>query len=173
MKNTAAESVIEFQIPAVRHEEKVVDRATSVLGFKPLLPSVVIGRLVSFEDGQPRVDFPGNRHSGGIAAHTGVPLSPAKIGHEVILAFADGDPEQPVILSLLLDTEANRVQPSPLDIQVDGVRLLVTAQREIVLRCGEASITLTSAGKVLIKGTYVLSRSAGYNKIKGAAVGIN
>ena len=64
--------------------------------------------------------------------------------------------------------------PEPLvTAQVDDQRVVLTAEREIVLRCGEASITLTRAGKVLIKGTYVLSRSSGYNKIKGAAVDIN
>ena len=41
------------------------------------------------------------------------------------------------------------------------------------MRCGEASITLTRAGKVLIRGAYVLSRSSGANRIKGAAVEIN
>jgi hypothetical protein len=49
----------------------------------------------------------------------------------------------------------------------------VSAEREIVLRCGDASITLTRAGKVIIKGRYVVSRSTGYNKIKGATVDIN
>ncbi len=58
-------------------------------------------------------------------------------------------------------------------IDADGERVLVTAEREIVLRCGEASLTLTRAGKVLIKGKYIVSRSSGYNKIKGAAVDIN
>jgi uncharacterized protein (DUF2345 family) len=58
-------------------------------------------------------------------------------------------------------------------VQADDERVVVTAEREIVLRCGDASITLTRAGKVLIKGTYVLSRARGYNKIKGAAVDIN
>jgi hypothetical protein len=57
--------------------------------------------------------------------------------------------------------------------EVDDQRIVLTAEREIVLRCGEASVTLTRAGKVVIKGTYVLSRSSGYNKIKGAAVDIN
>ena len=47
------------------------------------------------------------------------------------------------------------------------------AEREIVLRCGDSSITLTRAGKVIIKGKYILNRSSGYNKIKGAAVEIN
>jgi hypothetical protein len=42
-----------------------------------------------------------------------------------------------------------------------------------VLRCGKASITLTSAGKVLIRGTYVLSRSSGVNKIKGGSIQLN
>jgi hypothetical protein len=50
---------------------------------------------------------------------------------------------------------------------------VLSAEREIVLRCGAASITLTRAGKILINGSYILSRSTGYNKIKGAAVGIN
>jgi len=57
--------------------------------------------------------------------------------------------------------------------QVDDQRVELTAEREIVLRCGDASITLTRAGKVIIKGAYILSRSSGYNKIKGAAVDIN
>jgi uncharacterized protein (DUF2345 family) len=61
----------------------------------------------------------------------------------------------------------------PVSIRADDERFVVSAEREIVLQCGDASITLTRAGKVLIKGTYVLSRSSGYNKIKGAAVDIN
>ena len=56
---------------------------------------------------------------------------------------------------------------------IDGEQLTVTADREIVLRCGEASITLTRAGKVIIRGAYVVSRSSGANRIKGACVQIN
>jgi hypothetical protein len=50
---------------------------------------------------------------------------------------------------------------------------VLSAEREIVLHCGDASITLTRAGKVIIKGRYLISRSSGYNKVKGAAVEIN
>jgi hypothetical protein len=50
---------------------------------------------------------------------------------------------------------------------------VIEAEREIILKCGEASITLTRAGKVIIRGNYILSRSTGYNKIKGAAIDIN
>ena len=49
----------------------------------------------------------------------------------------------------------------------------LTAQREIVLRCGKASITLTRAGKVLIRGEYIFSRSTGVNKLKGGSIQLN
>jgi hypothetical protein len=61
----------------------------------------------------------------------------------------------------------------PVKLDVDGKRLVLTAEREIILRCGDASITLTRAGKILIRGRYLTSESKGYNKIKGAVVDIN
>lgn len=51
--------------------------------------------------------------------------------------------------------------------------MIVSAKEQLVLRCGKASITLTKAGKVLIKGSYVLSRSSGVNRIKGGSVQLN
>ena len=56
---------------------------------------------------------------------------------------------------------------------VDRKRILFDAEEEIVLRCGEASITLTRSGKIIIKGSYLLSRSSGANRIKGGSVQIN
>jgi len=53
--------------------------------------------------------------------------------------------------------------PRP-DALLDGQRLELTAERDIVLRCGAASITLTREGKILIEGTYLLSRSRGVNR---------
>jgi hypothetical protein len=49
----------------------------------------------------------------------------------------------------------------------------VQAAEELVLRCGDASITLTRAGKIILRGTYLLSRSSGVNRIKGGSVQIN
>ena len=51
--------------------------------------------------------------------------------------------------------------------------MLITAKDRLVLRCGKASITLTRAGKVLIEGAYVLSRSTGVNRVKGGTVQLN
>ena len=58
-------------------------------------------------------------------------------------------------------------------VRIDGERLVLQAEREIELRCGDASLVLTRAGKVILRGNYVVSRSRGVNKIKGAWVDIN
>ena len=60
-----------------------------------------------------------------------------------------------------------------IEAKVDGRRVEFTAEQEIVFRCGKASIILTRAGKVLIEGEYVLTRSSGVNRIKGGSVQIN
>jgi hypothetical protein len=69
--------------------------------------------------------------------------------------------------------EAEVPAPAQVEVDADGERLLVSARTQMVLRCGKASITLTRAGKVLIQGSYVLSRSTGVNRLRGGAVQIN
>ena len=51
--------------------------------------------------------------------------------------------------------------------------LQLCADKRISLTCGEASITLTAEGAILIRGAKVVSRSKGLNRIKGASVLIN
>lgn len=113
-----------------------------------------------------------------VASRSTVVLRHAQVGRQVLVVYADGDARAPVIVGVIEphplqpQSDAAPVQPGA-TLQVDGERRVIEAEREIVLRCGDASITLTRAGKVLIQGRYVSSRSAGYNKIKGAAVEIN
>jgi hypothetical protein len=49
----------------------------------------------------------------------------------------------------------------------------IRASRELLLRCGEATINMKSTGKITIRGKYVLSLSSGVNAVKGAVVEIN
>jgi len=58
-------------------------------------------------------------------------------------------------------------------LRVDGKRISIEGKEEIVLSCGESSITLTKAGKILIRGKYLLSRSSGVNRILGGSVQVN
>ena len=139
-------------------------------------PGVLIGKLVAWDDaGNPLVDYPSNPSECFLPARTTVPLNQAHLGREVALMLVNGDSHQPLIIGLLQSSQATppgETRPT-LTAEIDGERLVLTAKQEIVLQCGQASLTLTKAGKVLIRGTYLLSRSSGVNRIKGGSVQIN
>jgi uncharacterized protein DUF6484 len=141
------------------------------------ISGVIVGELVGMADGgrTPLVVYPGQPGSAAIAARSVVDLRGAHIGKPVVLVFQGGDPEVPIVLGVVRAAEAWPLdqKPGQVEVEADGERLTVTAKEELVLRCGEASITLTKAGKVLIHGRYVSSRSSGVNRIKGGSVHIN
>ena len=65
---------------------------------------------------------------------------------------------------------------APLTVKVDAdqeKKLFLEGKDEVVLKCGEASITLTRQGKVILRGKYILSRSSGVNRILGGSVQVN
>lgn len=142
----------------------------------PPLPAprgATVGRLVGIDpQGVPLVDVPGVQPALPRHARATVALDADAVGRAVVLLFEEDDPERPIIVGVVR-------LPSPAagagrtEVVLDGERLVFNAEREIVLRCGAASITLTRAGKVLIRGEYVLSRSAGVNRIQGGSVQIN
>jgi len=140
------------------------------------LPSAVRGVLAGFdENGEPLVDFLRNPGGRPVPASAAVRLLPDDAGRDAVLVFEDGDPNRPIILGVVRPqgSEPQAKQRSPVEVTADGERVTVTAAEQIVLRCGHASITLTRAGKVLIRGAYLLSRSSGVNRIKGGSVQIN
>jgi hypothetical protein len=138
----------------------------------PKIVGVLIGHLVDLgESAEPLVDFPGNPSTKPLAAHSILALGKGTVGREVVLMFEEGDPQRPVVMGLVEDSGAKRRQP--VELLLDKKRFVFTADHEIVLRCGKASITLTRAGKVLIRGAYILNRSSGVNRIKGGSVQIN
>jgi len=138
---------------------------------KVRLPSVLLGRIVMMgKSGQTLVDFPGNTSGQLVLARSLVPIKPTDAGREVALTFEDGDTLKPIIAGLL---QASQPTPVPRELRLDDESLRLSAKKEVVIQCGKASITLTSAGKVLIQGEYVLSRSTGVNKIRGGSIQLN
>jgi len=134
---------------------------------------VIIGLLTGFgESGMPLVNFPENKRSQAVMARSTVCLSVSKVGSEVVLAFEHGDLSKPIILGCI-QPQALVEPEQTVEAKLDGKQLTFSAEREIVLRCGKSSLTLTRAGKVLIRGAYLLSRSSGVNRIKGGSVQIN
>jgi hypothetical protein len=135
------------------------------------------GRLHGFDlEDRPLVSGLAQLPGEVVAARTTVALRRQMIGEGVVVLFEQENLYLPIIVGVLQPCAPQAEiaeKPQQLSIQADDERFVVAAEREIVLRCGDASITLTRAGKVIIKGNYILSRSAGYNKIKGAAIDIN
>jgi len=132
------------------------------------------------------VDFPGS--GGPVPARSIVPLDKAaaeraaKEKQGAVLQFENGDPRLPVLMGLLqpavqtplLDALLSApATGAPLEAKVDGRRVVIEGQQEIVLRCGQASITLQKNGKVVVRGTYLETRATGTNRIKGGSVQIN
>ena len=159
-------------------EPAASDRITS----SPLA-GMIIGTFVRPDSsGRPLVDFPGNPEPLPTLARSTVETRDDQIGRSVALMFEQGDARRPLLLAFLDDSASvistpdpggpEKQEPAPED-EPDPERLVLTADREIVLRCGKASITLTKAGKILIRGAYLSSRSSGVNRIKGGSVQIN
>lgn len=152
---------------------------TKAASATPGLPGHVaaIATLHSFDvDETPVVTGLAHRPGELVRAHSTVELRSAHIGLEVLVIRAGAQAEQVAIIGILQKPGAARDTALPgarPEVRADGERYVITAEREIVLQCGDSSITLTRAGKVLIKGNYLVSCSTGYNRIKGAAVDIN
>lgn len=135
---------------------------------------VVIGVLLGLDrEFVPLVAFPDSPSPLGVPARATVTLTEEDIGREVALLFERGDLHKPLIIGRIHAPKSLQQHNPPLETTVDGDSLVFNAQKDIVLSCGMASITLTKAGKVLIRGTYLLSRSSGANRIKGGSVQIN
>lgn len=147
-----------------------------------------VGWVVGFEPTRGLlVDFEGNPH-GPLPALSTVPLEAQAVRQAVasrqraVLLFEEGDPRRPLLVGLV-----HPVSPTPLldallepaaestahTATVDGQRVVIEGKDEVVLVCGEASITLRRNGRVLIKGVQLETSASGRNRIRGGSVEIN
>lgn len=147
------------------------------------------------EPGLLLVDFAGNA-GGPIAARSIVSLDAPALKDAVatrrpaVLLFEDHDLQRPILIGMvapepgvaLLDSllRAPAAAPAParspdtkLEAKIDGKRVVIEGEHEVVLRCGDASITLRRDGKVVLRGAYVETTAKGLNRIRGGSVKIN
>lgn len=128
-------------------------------GFPGLVPGLCTARLALTGDGGLGVMLDGQ----AVPARFCVAVSEADAGAEAVVARLEAGP---VVLGVLRPARAAQVE-------IDGERLTLEAAREIVLRCGKASLTLSADGSVTVSGTRILSRAAGANRLQGASVHLN
>lgn len=133
------------------------------------LPGVSIGHLAGVDaEGQPLVRWEdGQEARPAQVAWTSEPPQWARCeGLRVILAFENGNPDQPIVLGLLDAPPKSVTQRKPKTLRVES-------EKELVIECGKAKIALRSDGRIEIRGGHLVSRSSGPNKIKGSSVHIN
>ena len=142
-----------------------------------LAPPVVIGRLLALADERstPYVGFVGQLTAAAVPARSVIDLFPPHIGQDVLLAFEAQDLSRPIVLGVLLEM-ANGPTASPatpVELRADGRRLTVSAQDELVLRCGRSSIILTADGRIELRADVIVSQAAEVNRIRGGSVQLN
>ncbi len=146
---------------------------------------IQLGRLLDWDDEGPWVDYPGNPR-GRMRARVASPsiepvVTPRRSGkaahapveREVVLLVDPQQRQPPVLLGYLAPAVPARRDESDIVARVDGRRIELDGRDEIVLRCGEASITLRRNGRIAIRGIDVETRAAGSNRIRGGTVDIN
>lgn len=144
-----------------------------------------IGAVKTIDDeGCVFVDFPGNPFEQLIAAlaiskSDMVALHNAGSDARVLILFEDNDLRRPVISGLVYEVidsqveyETTLAEPAH-KLLLDGNKQVIEAEEEMILCCGKSSITLKKNGKIILRGTDLVSRSSGGNKIRGATVKIN
>ena len=145
-----------------------------------------LGRIVGVDsDGAIAVTFPGSSQSHiaklAVAVDATQLQHAVESRHAVVLVFDNADPSKPIIVGFVTATPAlaataEIAAPAPdsvIEADVDGRRVKLVGKDEIVLECGQASITLRRNGRVVIRGTHIESYSDGTNRIKGGQVRIN
>lgn len=147
------------------------------------IEGIVVGEIVSINNsGKISVNFPENPFKRELSARSTASFSKDDIGSEVALMFEGGDLRKPIIIGRMFQQDQSRRNilknisidgEKDIDAHIDGTKISINARKEIVFRCGKASITMTQAGKILIRGKYILSRSTGVNRLKGGSIQLN
>jgi hypothetical protein len=158
----------------------------------PAATSVRVGCLApGSKPGILLVEFEGNT-AGPVPARSMVSLDEQALKDAVatrrpaVLLFENQDPARPIVVgmmapdpgaellgSLLRAPKPGAPPAKPTEARVDGKRVVLEGDQEVVLRCGDASITLRRDGKVIVRGAYVETTAKGLNRIRGGSVKIN
>ena len=152
-------------------QENDVENLLALVDFTPPTPKneLVLAELVSLESGEGfGVIYPGSPTP--TPCLSTVSLNEESLHRKVAVMFLEGSPSKPVVLGLIMEPQQ---QATPMEVSVDRERLQIVGKKEIELRCGKASILMKANGKIIIKGTHLVSRSSGPNKIKGASISLN
>ncbi len=94
-----------------------------------------------------------------------VPLNASDEGRQLAVMFLEGN--KALVLGPIQNTQHLA------EVRVEGDQLILEGRESLELRCGKASLLMREDGKIILKGTHLVSRSSGANKLKGASISLN
>lgn len=180
LANTAAPSAAVVPAASVPAAPAALGASNEAVPGPEPLPATFIAHLAALDErGQAWVlwDDAEPGASGGppqaVPARTTIALAPEHVGRELLVCRA-GRAAQPIIVGVLLGPGGvdPAAQPS-IDLIVERRRITFAASTEVVLRCGQGSITLSADGKVALRGLDIVSTATRTQRIRGGSVRIN
>jgi hypothetical protein len=133
-------------------------------------------------DGEGRLMFRPEGGSVSVPVVIGVGMSDEEIvraawtGRRAFVVRTGGNAPKLVLVGFPREHVAAKARdawPAEVEVRMDGETVYLKARRKIELVCGKSRIVLDADGRVEVNGSYLLSRSRGPVKIKGATVEIN
>ena len=96
-------------------------------------------------------------------------------GVDVAFISQNDDERAGYVLGIIERPDAipRSVATATIDRDGEASVIKIQARQRLELTCGRAALTMNADGTVVLKGTTVVSRASGVNKIRGAAVRIN
>jgi len=144
-------------------------------------PGAVLGHLDGV-DAEGRILFrpEGGQEAVPVAVAAGVSdeelVRAAWTGRRALAVEAAGAPPRLVLAGFVrerVSAQAREAWPSGICARLDGRTVRLEAAERIELVVGRSRIVLDALGRIEVNGSYLLSRSRGPVKIKGATVEIN
>ena len=133
---------------------------------KQLVHGVVIGELLRLYSDSAFVNVP-EYGLNYVAAKFICAHDLLKDRKQVAIMFEGGNTDKPMIIGAMEEQKTKTVTIDKKE------RVLIEAEQEIELRCGESSILLTNDGRILLRGNYVSSQATATQRIRGGSVQIN
>lgn len=133
-------------------------------------------------DGEGRLMFRPEGGSGSVPVVIGVGMSDEELvraawtGKRALVVRTVGKIPQLVLVGFPREHVAAKARdawPAEVEVRMDGETVHIKARRKMEFVCGKSRIVLDADGRVEVNGSYLLSRSRGPVKIKGATVEIN
>ena len=163
---------------------QLLSRPAAIIREPASLPETFAGALTGHLEGiddEGRILFQEDGAQATTTVVIGLPLSDEEVAaaaqakRRALVIKPDNQPRQPVLVALLrecISAEA-RHKAGTETTRISGQAVEIDAQQSLELSCGRARITLHADGRIELNGDYLLSRSRGPIKLKGATIDIN